>query len=153
MTAEKGTYLVTAVLGRTRLIEVGRRGKVRFIPGSYVYVGSALGPGGIDARLRRHVRGATTRHWHFDYFRPAVRVLGAHIRTDGTLVECRWADWLLDEAFDPVEGFGCTDCRCRSHLFRIGGPESFGSFSDRVVGVLGAEWYSVEDLERRWAGR
>src|SRR5690606_27361384 len=34
--------------------------------GQYIYAGSAHGPGGIDARLRRHFRREKTLHWHVD---------------------------------------------------------------------------------------
>jgi Uri superfamily endonuclease len=101
-------------------IEVGRLGKVCFRAGYYIYAGSALGPGGLDARVGRHFRLATTRqgrpHWHIDrlLLSPDVVLVGAVLgETDGDF-ECRLAAAIGGEA---VPGFGCTDCSCRSHLF------------------------------------
>ena len=35
---------------------VGALGSVTLSPGTYLYLGSAYGPGGLAARLRRHLR-------------------------------------------------------------------------------------------------
>ena len=38
----------------------------------FIYVGSALDPGGVRARITRHCRGVKSKHWHIDYLRDAV---------------------------------------------------------------------------------
>jgi hypothetical protein len=38
--------------------------RARLGPGTYVYAGSAFGPGGIRARLRRHFRRDKKLHWY-----------------------------------------------------------------------------------------
>ena len=51
-----GTYaLVVRVSGRSE-IAVGKLGVLAAQPGFYVYVGSAMGPGGLAARIGRHCR-------------------------------------------------------------------------------------------------
>jgi Uri superfamily endonuclease len=35
--------------------------------GSYIYIGSAWGPGGLGARLLRHLRKTKKKHWHIDW--------------------------------------------------------------------------------------
>ena len=35
--------------------------------GTYVYAGSAFGPGGIRARVSRHLRTGKKPHWHIDH--------------------------------------------------------------------------------------
>jgi len=48
-------------------VNVGRLGRVRFPAGWYAYVGSAYGPGGLAARISRHLRPSKPSHWHLDY--------------------------------------------------------------------------------------
>ncbi|MDD4255963.1 MAG: DUF123 domain-containing protein [Methanofollis sp.] len=101
-------------------IEVGRLGTVRFRAGYHIYVGSALGPGGLEARVGRHVRLAATRegrpHWHIDrlLLSSDVALVGAVLGATEEDMECRIAAAIGGEA---VPGFGCTDCSCPSHLF------------------------------------
>jgi hypothetical protein len=58
-------------------IRVGRLGKLGFDTGIYAYVGSALGPGGVAARLSRHIAGARKDRWHIDYLLGEGEVIGA----------------------------------------------------------------------------
>ncbi|WP_299436240.1 DUF123 domain-containing protein [uncultured Rhodospira sp.] len=90
-------------------------------PGWYVYAGSARGPGGLRARLRRHMRPDKARHWHIDWLTTAPDVSAwALVRPAAT--ECA----LIAEAMAhlpvsvPVPGFGSSDCRrCVSHLLAL----------------------------------
>jgi Uri superfamily endonuclease len=51
-----GTYALLLSSAADGVIRVGRLGDLRLQPGFYVYVGSALGPGGVRARLAHHMR-------------------------------------------------------------------------------------------------
>ena len=115
----KGVYcLVLRTPGRE--VAVGRLGPVIFRAGYYIYVGSALGPGGLEARVGRHFRRATTHegrpHWHIDHLliSPDVALVGVVLGATAEEMECRLAAAIGGEA---VAGFGCTDCSCSSHLF------------------------------------
>jgi len=111
-----GTYtLVIAVDGPTTL-SVGALGACTFDAPAYTYTGSALGAGGF-ARVDRHRRIAagesSTRHWHVDYLLGAPEAtLAAAVESPGADAECAVAGRLGDDA----DGFGCSDCDCRSHL-------------------------------------
>jgi len=54
LTKGPGTYLLLLRLEEDREIEIGRLGSLFFPRGYYLYVGSAMGPGGLVARLARH---------------------------------------------------------------------------------------------------
>ncbi len=102
---------------------VGRFGTLRF-DGIYVYVGSAQGSGGLAKRIARHravAAGASrTRHWHVDSLlglSERIDALGAE--TLDPEAECALADELARRAQRVVDGFGASDCACRSHLFRL----------------------------------
>lgn len=62
----KGLYLLLLELGHSiDLVIAGQR--LALGPGLYVYIGSACGPGGLRARLSRHLCGRRRRlHWHID---------------------------------------------------------------------------------------
>ena len=100
-------------------ITVGSLGPVAFRPGFHVYVGSALGPGGL-ARVARHVRcahhGIERPRWHIDYLLTSDSFVleSVHCFPTGERLECRMAALVPGR---PVPGFGCSDCRCCSHLF------------------------------------
>lgn len=102
------------------VIRVGARGEVVFPAGWYCYVGSALGPGGL-ARVARHIRcyhgeGGHRPRWHIDYLLTNSRFVLERVVTGETTdrLECTLARRL---GGDGVPGFGCSDCRCATHLF------------------------------------
>ena len=118
---EPGTYVLVVALDRPATISVGRLGSFEFTPGCYLYVGSARGPGGLRARVSRHLRAGKTPHWHVDALAaraPIVEVWG-YPSTDR--LECRWARALmaLDGVRVPVPRFGSSDCACHAHLFHL----------------------------------
>lgn len=92
-------------------------------PGLYVYAGSARGPGGLKARVERHLRRAKRARWHIDQVTGAAEaVLIVYAETRES--ECALMPFLEAEGFEhPVPGFGASDCRrgCVSHLLRCSG--------------------------------
>lgn len=135
-------------LGSSRRIRVGRLGEFLFPAGWYLYVGSARGPGGLHARIRRHWRKAgdgKRLRWHVDYVREAATWAGAWARTSGDRLECAWAERLsaLQDARVVAAGMGASDCKCAAHLFHVPAlptREWFGS-------ELQAERIDVEEKE------
>jgi Uri superfamily endonuclease len=109
-----GSYLIVLHLSRATRLRIGALGEQRFAAGDYVYLGSAQGPGGLRARLGRHLRGDGKLRWHIDALRKQARVRGyAYIESTQRL-ECRWVQILsaMQGASIPVAGFGASDCRC-----------------------------------------
>lgn len=127
-----GTYSLVLRCRQPQSISVGRLGDISFSTGYYVYVGSAFGPGGVRARVRRHARVNRTRHWHIDYVRPALSLEEVWFCHDRVRQEHRWAA-AFAEAGEVVNGFGCSDCRCPSHLFYFTSRRRLAS----VRGALG----------------
>lgn len=115
----KGIYcLVFQNQGVT--LRVGALGEVAFREGWHLYVGSAQGPGGLEARVGRHIDLAAARdrrpRWHVDrlLLSDAFALRGAVCGVTDEDLECRLAAAI---GGDSVEGFGCSDCKCFSHLF------------------------------------
>lgn len=112
-----GCYLLVLACGTERTVPIGRLGALRLRPGYYVYAGSAFGPGGLAARLGRHLGTPARLHWHIDYLRSHT-VPVEFWTGEGLRREHRWAALLstLVGAAIPLAGFGASDCGCRSHL-------------------------------------
>jgi Uri superfamily endonuclease len=113
-----GTYILVISLERPHIIEIGRQGRFRLPAGFYLYVGSALGPGGLAARLERHLRADKHIHWHVDYLLECARVVEAWIVEGSERRECAGASAALrlPGARIAVPHFGASDCQCASHL-------------------------------------
>ncbi len=118
---DKGVYLLVLQLPAARLLNVGALGRWDFPAGWYLYVGSAHGPGGLRARLRRHLSQQKAARWHVDYLRTAADWVEAWVAPLPPEWECAWARHLAQwpDAHIPVPRFGASDCRCPSHLVRL----------------------------------
>lgn len=118
---EKGSYLLVLRLPGPRAIEVGRLGRIAFARGWYAYAGSAFGPGGLGARLRHHLGPVRRPHWHIDYLRAEARVIEIWTAEGSPCREHEWALALAggQGAGTRFHGFGCSDCRCPSHLIHF----------------------------------
>ncbi len=108
-----GTYILLIELPRDCEIAVGALGPLSFPKGFYAYVGSAMG--GLEARIRRHLRKVKRFHWHIDFLLQEARVREV-IPLPGKRIECPLARE-LQRTFPCVPRFGSSDCRCKSHLF------------------------------------
>ncbi len=134
MTTDPGTYALLLHAIDDPIIEVGALGDMSVRAGVYVYVGSAFGPGGLRARVERHVRSDGTLHWHVDYLRAETRLETVWYTHDPERRECTWVEVIrsLSGASVPLEGFGASDCTCPAHLARFGEVPSLERFRNRV---------------------
>lgn len=117
-----GTYVLWFDLCRVIELNVGRFGPITVAPGALVYVGSAMGSGGLRARVKRHVRGPGRCHWHIDYLTAACAPSAFYVAPGNRRLECAWIQALQAAgAQAPVMGFGSSDCRqgCQAHLLSL----------------------------------
>lgn len=117
--ATAGAYLLLLRLDRRADIILKGRA-LTAAPGLYVYAGSANGPGGLKARIARHLKPDKTIRWHADRLSVAAsRRLAIAVPGEA---ECRLLrDLLACGRFEvPFAGFGSSDCRvCPAHLLRL----------------------------------
>lgn len=156
-----GTYALVLRLASLVHVQVGRLGAFALPAGWYVYVGSALGPGGLRGRLSRHFRQEKTLRWHIDYVlaQASTQSIDSQYETDSherfhrrmpiaqvwyvespVRWECVWAREVaaLPGARVAVPGFGASDCGCACHLFGFEAFPPFETFA-RQVNTLGCE--------------
>jgi Uri superfamily endonuclease len=133
---QPGTYVLILRLASSTTIQVGRLGSFHFPSGWYAYVGSGWGPGGLAARITRHLCSSKSLRWHIDYLcacaEPVEAWYGIGIRDQ----ECAWAETLahLSGTLASVPHFGASDCRCPGHLLRFAAMPSREAFA-QAVGV------------------
>ena len=114
-----GTYALILCATSRQSVKVGRLGQLAMQPGFYAYIGSALGPGGLKARVNHHLRPVKRPHWHIDYLRRETECVAVWYAYGTVRQECTWAAAFsgLRGSTIPLRGFGSSDCRCPAHLY------------------------------------
>lgn len=140
MESEKGTYALILKNSENRNVQIGRWQALDIEPGFYIYIGSAFGPGGIKARVSRHFRRSKPMRWHIDFISSITKPVSAWYTCRSKRVEHDWAQTFLKiPDFRPIKGFGCSDCRCFSHLFYSKKQPELKKF-EAMLGYLLKEW-------------
>jgi Uri superfamily endonuclease len=125
---ERGTYVLVLALPESTRVAVGRLGTLELEAGFYAYVGSALGPGGLAARIAHQLRVAPRPRWHVDHLRRAAEPVAVWHLTGPERREHEWAAALAERLTPVAPGFGASDCRCPTHLFHSRRQPRSGSF-------------------------
>lgn len=126
-----GAYALLIELGRPvplppRFVTVGR---ARLPAGTYLYLGSAKGGGGIRARCTRHMAREKTLRWHVDWLTTRARRVRALPFPGGN--ECALVAALEAVGTVPVPGFGSSDCAtCESHLLAVEAADALARLAD-----------------------
>ena len=117
------TYCLIIKLNYDSQVKIGKLGEINFKEGYYVYVGSALNS--IDSRIRRHLSKEKKLFWHIDYLlnAPGSSVEEVILERSPEKWECSVALKISEEGLS-TDRFGCSDCKCRSHLFYFESEES-----------------------------
>ncbi|PMQ02437.1 MAG: endonuclease [Dictyoglomus sp. NZ13-RE01] len=114
----KGIYILLINVEKDLKINVGSLGKIDFKKGIYCYVGSAQN--NLEKRILRHISKNKRKFWHVDYLLSNrwANVIGViYIEADKNM-ECKIARE-LEKKKDFIPKFGSSDCKCKSHLFRV----------------------------------
>ena len=111
----KGAYLLIIHLSKSKKIKIGKLGYIFFKKGNYIYVGSALN--NLEKRIQRHKSKRKKLRWHIDYFLRFGRISGVSAIKTNKKIECKLSEKILKIAEASVKNFGCSDCRCNSHLY------------------------------------
>ncbi|MDT7867032.1 MAG: DUF123 domain-containing protein [Acidianus sp.] len=150
--AEKGVYAVCFRLeGPVEIRD--RRGRVlaKAERGYLIYVGSAGGPGGIRARVSRHLRGPQRVWWHIDSVSssPLARPVFIYYEVGryGRPAEDGLASYI-----EPLEGLfplgmaGATDS-LRPHMFYCKDP---GAIAEALARRGGTLWWCGDEGKGRY---
>jgi len=141
-----GTYVLVLKLDGDTAIPAGRLGCLEFPAGFYTYIGSAFGPGGLRARIGRHLKRSKKCRWHVDYLRRFARIREIWYTFHPEKAECRWAQILRQTRGSEIiaPGFGSSDCRCGTHLFHFKRKPGIKTFRRKISVRLHVKDFSLD---------
>ncbi len=130
VTAAPGAYVLLVDLARPLVLDIATLSGAVLPAGHYAYCGSAHGPGGLRARIGRHLKRDKARRWHVDRLTGAGRVVAVHAEPGGSECDLFVRVQATPGATVPLAGFGSTDCRrCPAHLARVADDFDLGCLS------------------------
>ena len=116
---DSGIYQLLLHLQKLTKIKVGNLGEIVFKAGFYIYTGSARK--NLRHRIARHLGKSKQYHWHIDYLLEYAEVVSYSYDEYDLTAECRknilTRKQLENSLYIPK--FGCSDCKCESHLIYI----------------------------------
>jgi len=122
-----GSYIICINLSESQHIHIGKLGEIFFQAGYYYYVGSAFNlkqKNALENRVIRHLRPPVNKkiHWHIDYFLAAdnISIKSVILVPSRVREECEISQSIAKITENYIEGFGCSDCDCKSHLYYSG---------------------------------
>ncbi len=141
----KGTYCLLINLKTDQIIKIGKKGKINFNKGYYVYIGSAMNS--LEGRIRRHLRNNKKLHWHVDYLlkNSQSSIIEVYFYSDEIKHECDLASY-ISKAGKQIQGFGCSDCKCSSHLVYFATSDEAESTCQDAFKKLGIKMNELKDL-------
>jgi Uri superfamily endonuclease len=132
----RGIYLLLIEVEKEIIARIGALGKIKFVPGFYVYIGSAQN--NLEKRISRHLSKNKKKFWHIDYLldNNCVHVKEVYVKENAKKEEeCEIAEKFKSMA-NPLKRFGCSDCSCTSHLFKTNRTELI-----KLITCLGMKIY------------
>ena len=147
MDTSPGTYALLLAVHAPVELQIGALGIIKFESPFCMYFGSALGPGGVKARIKHHLQPVHRTHWHVDYLRQEADVQAVWYCNDPARLECVWANAALQHrGVSPVPQFGSSDCGCYSHLLKANKLPSLRSFRRQVRGAASQSSAPIREL-------
>ena len=132
----KGIYCLIITIKKDFKAKIGALNLLSFKRGVYAYIGSAQN--NLEKRIQRHLSKKKKIRWHIDYLlkNKNTAIKKVIYKKASKEEECRIARTML--AFsEAIGGFGCSDCKCCSHLFKLKNLKHLDKLG-------------MEDFESRW---
>ncbi|ADC47314.1 hypothetical protein mru_1464 [Methanobrevibacter ruminantium M1] len=141
----KGTYCLIISMKKSDKIKIGNLypEAYKFKKGYYVYIGSAMNS--LISRLNRHLSDDKKMHWHIDYLLTSeYSEIREILFTDSEKrIECDLANEIAEDGLE-IEGFGCSDCNCNSHLIFFNRKRDALRRVKDAYESLGIEYYDLK---------
>jgi Uri superfamily endonuclease len=129
---DKGAYCLVMRLKEEKQIPIGKKPPVKFLSGYYCYVGSAMNS--LEKRICRHKSREKALHWHIDWLLEHAEIVDVKKAENENKVECGLSQDIASLSDKAVKKFGCSDCRCETHLHHFKSDPS----------------EKIDDLVRKW---
>ena len=114
----KAIYVLIIQVENTISLKIGSLGTKVFNKGLFAYVGSAQS--NFYKRINRHKCQKKKIFWHIDYLLTNKKTILIKIffKLAKKTEECKLAQ-LISKKGKSIPNFGSSDCKCKSHLFKI----------------------------------
>ena len=114
---QSGIYNLLIFLNEDRNIKIGKLGRFNFKKGFYTYTGSSQNS--LQKRVKRHLAAKKKLHWHIDYLLKYGEIIEVLVIESLKKDECRLSNeiGLLRDSQIVINGFGSSDCTCKTHLY------------------------------------
>jgi len=118
----RGIYVLVVRVFNDAVVRVGRLGNIQFKSGYYLYVGS--GQINVEKRVSRYFSKIKNPRWHIDH----ILVSGIALAEKAVILnlskryECKISRFIESMGGEAINGFGSSDCNCRSHFYRHANP-------------------------------
>ena len=135
-----GAYALILRLAHDIRLDIRTLGRPELPAGLYLYAGSAWSPGGIRARVSRHLRKDKSKVWHIDHLTETAAVEEVVAFPGGR--ECMIADFAVAHGAQvSVSRFGASDCRrCDAHLLTVEACLVSALTSNAQRGSIASSW-------------
>lgn len=126
----KGTYVLVIRAREPVALRAGALGRIQLPRGWLMYVGSAMGPGGLRARVGRHFAASGRPRWHVDHLVRVLRPVEAWVAHTAAGREALWLRGLLtlSGVVPAAAGFGASDSAAPTHLVHSRRRPSLAAF-------------------------
>ena len=130
----KGIYCLLIKIQKNICVKAGKLGKINFEKGNYAYIGSAQN--NLEKRIARHLLKNKKKFWHIDYLtsNKSVKIIKVIYKKAGKKEECKTAKKLNEKEF-TINGFGCSDCKCKAHLFKLKNIKSIEKLKMKLMNL------------------
>jgi Uri superfamily endonuclease len=129
MICMNGIYCLILKIKESIMQDVGVLGLIPFSKGDYAYIGCAKK--GMEKRLLRHLSEDKNIHWHIDFLlsNGEVEIHEIYFTSDKNMDVCKIAKKVsLNSVY--INGFGASDCSCKSHLFKLRNKDFLKGFKE-----------------------
>lgn len=123
----KGIYAIIINISEKLDLNIGKNRNYNFLPGYYIYIGSAFGThsNNIENRLSRHFSNNKKLFWHIDYLLNCskIKIIKAFYAKTNLKKECELSAQFFNYSnADLYKNFGNSDCKadCNTHLYYFG---------------------------------
>ena len=145
----KGTYCLIISMKKSEKLQIGHLYEdYKFMKGYYVYIGSAMNS--LGARINRHMSDDKKMHWHIDYLlkTPNSSLRDVLFNISEKKIECDLAFEIAKDG-EEIPKFGCSDCRCKSHLIYFERKRDALNAIKAAYDKLNIEYHDLKYLKKK----
>lgn len=145
----KGCYCLIIYMSKSDKLNIGNLyEELKFKKGWYVYIGSAMNS--LIPRINRHLSEDKKMHWHIDYLLKSenTSIKDVLFSTSDKKIECELAKE-ISQFGEEIINFGCSDCKCNSHLIYFSRKKDATSAIKNAYHSLDTQYHNLNYFKNK----